>query len=128
MATLQDRIKNRRNSLGLTLLDVADMLGVKEATVQRYESGEIKNVKHETVVKLATILKCSPQYLMGWSDEVLEINSNSLSLNPDEDKLISNYRLLNDSGKEKLLEYSEDLIGNAKYTTPDFSDINEKHA
>lgn len=128
MATLQDRIKNRRNSLGLTLLDVADMLGVKEATVQRYESGEIKNVKHETVVKLATILKCSPQYLMGWSDEVLEINSNSLSLNPDEDKLISNYRLLNDSGKEKLLEYSEDLIGNAKYTTPDFSDIKEKHA
>lgn len=128
MATLQDRIKNRRNSLGLTLLDVADMLGVKEATVQRYESGEIKNVKHETVVKLATILKCSPQYLMGWSDEIVEINSSSLTLTPDEDKLISNYRLLNDRGKEKLLEYSEDLIGNAKYTTPDIPDIKEKHA
>lgn len=128
MATLQDRIKNRRNSLGLTLLDVADMLGVKEATVQRYESGEIKNVKHETVVKLATILKCSPQYLMGWSDEIVEINSSSLTLTPNEDKLISNYRRLNNSGKEKLLEYSEDLIGNAKYTTPDFSDIKEKHA
>ena len=124
MATLQDRIKNRRNSLGLTLLDVADMLGVKEATVQRYESGEIKNVKHETVVKLATILKCSPQYLMGWSDTA-EIK---LSGCPDEDKLISNYRHLNNNGKEKLLEYSEDLIGNAKYTTPDFSDIKEKHA
>ncbi len=128
MATLQDRIKNRRNSLGLTLLDVADMLGVKEATVQRYESGEIKNVKHETVVKLATILKCSPQYLMGWSDEIVEINSSSLTLTPNEDKLISNYRRLNNSGKEKLLEYSDDLIGNAKYTTPDFSDIKEKHA
>ena len=46
----------------------------------------------------------------------------------DTQKLLHNYNLLNDSGKEKLLEYSEDLIGNAKYTTPDFSDIKEKHA
>ena len=46
----------------------------------------------------------------------------------DTQKLLHNYNLLNDSGKEKLLEYSEDLIGNAKYTVPDFSDIKEKHA
>lgn len=65
MATLQERIKERRNEQGFTLLDLANILGVKEATVQRYESGEIKNIKHETVVKLADILNCSPQYLMG---------------------------------------------------------------
>lgn len=27
-----------------------------------------------------------------------------------------NYHLLNDSGKEKLLEYSEDLLGSGNYT------------
>lgn len=68
MATLQERIKERRTEKGFTLLDLADAIGVKEATMQRYESGEIKNVKHETVVKLAEILNCSPQYLMGWVD------------------------------------------------------------
>lgn len=50
-----------------------------------------------------------------------------LHLNEDTQKLLHNYNSLNNSGKEKLLEYSEDLIGNAKYTTPDL-DIKEKHA
>ena len=45
MSILQERLKERRLALNLTLLDVADALGVKEATAQRYESGEIKNIK-----------------------------------------------------------------------------------
>ena len=63
---LQDRIKERRHALGLTLLEVADTLGVKEATVQRYESGEIKNLKLDTINALAKLFKCSPSYLVGW--------------------------------------------------------------
>lgn len=72
MQTIQERIKERRSALGLTLLEIAEALGVKEATVQRYESGEIKNIKHETIVALAEILCCSPQYLMGWTDSVID--------------------------------------------------------
>lgn len=68
MATINERIKERRLQMGLTLLDVADALGVKEATAQRYESGAIKNISHETVCKLSEILRCSPSYLMGWED------------------------------------------------------------
>lgn len=64
MPTIQERIKERRSALNLTLLEIANALNVKEATVQRYESGEIKNIKHETIVELARILKCSPQYLL----------------------------------------------------------------
>ena len=57
MTKLQERIKERRIALNLTLLDVANLIGVKEATAQRYESGEIKNIKHETIVELAKIFK-----------------------------------------------------------------------
>ncbi len=71
MSNLQERIKERRSSLGLTLLEVADQLGIKEATMQRYESGEIKNIKHETVANLAKIFHCSPSYLMGWEDNIV---------------------------------------------------------
>ena len=53
MAEINDRIKERRLAAGKTLLEVAEYLGVKEATAQRYESGEIKNIKHETIVSLA---------------------------------------------------------------------------
>ena len=72
MSILNERIKDRRQSIGLTLLQIAEELGVKEATVQRYESGEIKNIKHETIVQLASILNCSPAYLMGWEDKPQE--------------------------------------------------------
>ena len=66
MGILNDRIKEMRNKNGFTLAYVAEQLGIKEATMQRYESGEIKNIKHETIVKLAEIFNCSPSYLMGW--------------------------------------------------------------
>jgi transcriptional regulator with XRE-family HTH domain len=69
MGILNDRIKEMRNARGLTLIQVAEKLGVKEATMQRYESGEIKNIKHETITALADIFNCSPSYLMGWDEE-----------------------------------------------------------
>lgn len=68
MAIINDRIKERRLQLGLTLLQVSERLGVKEATAQRYESGDIKNIKHDTVLNLSQILRCNPAYLMGWTD------------------------------------------------------------
>lgn len=73
MATLQERIKERRIDCGMTLLQVANLLGIKEATVQRYESGDIKNIKHETIAQLANIFGCSPAYLMGWTDSLHEV-------------------------------------------------------
>lgn len=63
-----ERIKRRRNEIGLTLKEVADKIGVKDATVQRYESGNIKTLKQETVGKLAEVLRVTPSYLMGWDD------------------------------------------------------------
>jgi transcriptional regulator with XRE-family HTH domain len=65
-----DKIKSRRNELGFTLKEVADKLGVRDATVQRYESGNIKNLKQETISKLAEILNVKPEWLMGWTDSI----------------------------------------------------------
>ena len=53
MALINDRIKEMRLKRGLTLIEVADYIGVKDATIQRYESGNIKNIKHEIICKLA---------------------------------------------------------------------------
>lgn len=63
-----ERIKEVREERNKTLLDVATFLGVTEATVQRYESGNIKNLKLDTISKIATYLKVDPGYLMGWKD------------------------------------------------------------
>lgn len=70
MNIINERIKEMRIKCGLTLLEVAETLNVREATAQRYESGKIKDIKHDTIVKLAELFHCSPSYLMGWSDDV----------------------------------------------------------
>ena len=64
-----NNIRKIRKEKGLTLIQVAEKLGVSESTVQRYESGNIKNLKYETMAALADIFGCSPAYLMGWEEE-----------------------------------------------------------
>ncbi len=66
MAIWNERIRKKRLEKGITLAQIADKLGVTEATAQRYESGIIKNVPYEHMCAYGEILGCSPAYLMGW--------------------------------------------------------------
>lgn len=68
MAIWNERIHAKRIEKGLTLAQIADTLGVTEATAQRYESGNIKNIPYEHMCAYGEILNCSPAYLMGWVD------------------------------------------------------------
>ena len=70
-----DRIKKARLKKGLTLIEVAEKLGKTEATIQRYESGNIKNLKNDTIEELAVVLNVSPAYLMGWDTSALPSNT-----------------------------------------------------
>ena len=65
MAILNTRIREMRQQRRMTLAQVAQQLGVREATVQRYESGGIKNIKDSTVEALAALFGCTPEYLYG---------------------------------------------------------------
>lgn len=69
MSALSVILRRRRKELGLTLAQVADAIGVTEATVQRWESGNIKNVRYEKLAPLSNLLGVSPATLMGWEDE-----------------------------------------------------------
>ena len=79
MANLSDILRLRRKELGLTLLQIAEAVGVSEATVQRWESGNIKTLRHENLARLADVLKLSPAALMGWED--IPSSSNSIPSN-----------------------------------------------
>ena len=69
MDTIGQRIKQLRHQKRLTLAQVAAYLGVKEATVQRYESGTIQNIKSHTIAQLAQLFECSPEYIAGWQQQ-----------------------------------------------------------
>lgn len=61
-------IKNRRLELQLTMKEVAEKVGVSEATVSRWESGDIENMRRDKIAALAKALQIPPAVLMGWDD------------------------------------------------------------
>ena len=75
-----ERIKALRTSQGFTLKDIANKLGVAEATAQRYESNAIKAIPYETITKYAEIFACTPGYIMGWESEEITLSDQERAL------------------------------------------------
>ena len=64
-----EKIKRRREELGLTLEQVGNAVGVGKSTVRKWETGYIANVRRDKIGKLAEALRTTPDYLMGWGEE-----------------------------------------------------------
>lgn len=105
--TIYERIKARRKELDLTADEVAKALGISRATVYRYESSEIEKLPITILEPLAKVLKTTPSYLMGWTDQP--------SLTLEEQQLFIDFRSLNSSGQDKAIDYVSDLADNPKY-------------
>lgn len=109
--TLGERIKKAREAKGLTLKDVAFKVGVKEPTIQRYESGEIKNPPHQKLLKLAKALGVDINYLMDWNDDGQNYfePSNNLHTNEDLEDIIRIYKLLEKPQRYQLMAKAYEL-------------------
>ena len=68
MCNIGNKLKNRRLELGLTLEDVGQAVGVGRSTVQRWESGLIKNMGRDKIASLARILKMNPVELVPYGN------------------------------------------------------------
>ena len=66
------RIKELRQEQGLTLEQVAKVVGVGKSTVRKWETGMIANMKRDKIADLAKALHTTPAYLMGWDDTLNE--------------------------------------------------------
>lgn len=67
------RIKSRREELNISAQEIAEQTGLTKATIHRYESGEIKKIKLPVVEAIASILKVSPAWLLGKSEDKFNI-------------------------------------------------------
>ena len=125
---INDRIKLLRTKANMTQEELGELLGVQKAAIQKYESGSIINFKLETIENISKIFNVSPNYLIGYSKfddkydleklkeevHIVEILDNFFGdLGVELYKNISN---LNRLGLEKIIEYSEDITKNPKYT------------
>ena len=63
------KLKELRKSRGMTLDELAEIVGTSKQTIHRDENGIINNVPPEKVVSLASALGTTPSELMGWDEE-----------------------------------------------------------
>ncbi|MEL4860528.1 helix-turn-helix transcriptional regulator [Pseudoflavonifractor phocaeensis] len=76
MIDIANRIRGLREKLGYSYQQLADATGMSKSTLQRYETGGIKNVPISKLNILANALHSTPSYLMGWEtneDELIGI-------------------------------------------------------
>lgn len=65
---IASRLKSRRMELDISVADLASRLSMSKATIHRYESGEIKQIKMPVIASIANELKVDPAWLLGKTD------------------------------------------------------------
>ena len=99
------KIKQLRLERGMTLEQVADIVGVGKSTVRKWETGMIANMGRDKIALLAKAFGTSPAYLMGWKEETSSKNSpTEPKLSEGEEKLVQLFRLVPEDQQEMVLE------------------------
>lgn len=100
------RIKEARDSLGLTQEELAKIVGVTKAAIGNYETG-VSHPKENVLYKLFKALNCDANFL--FQDEIKHSGSEFKYSSHDE-KLIKKYRALDERGKQTI-----DMALNSQY-------------
>lgn len=114
------RIRNRRKDIGMTQEELGKAVGVTKATINKYETGIVINMKRPTVEKIAVALNVPPGYLMGWTDNLanvqtnngvigqnsgtVTVNNSERTLSKEELELLRIYNILDVKGRIKLIQ------------------------
>lgn len=119
---INEIIKEKRIQMGLTMLELSQIVGVSEGTISRWESGDIENMRRDKIGALARALNISPAVIMGWEDphsnNTINGNNNiigngntvSTLLTEAEQALLDMYNQMNIIKKSKLIAYASELL------------------
>ena len=106
---MAQRIKELRKEKGLTLEQVADIVGVGKSTVRKWETGMIANMKRDKIASLAKALGTTPEYLMGWEEK--KSSPNEPKLTEGERFLIELFRRVPEENQQMVLKMIRAALG-----------------
>lgn len=128
-----DRIKSRREELGMSQEELAKKVGYKSrSSVNKIET-DGRGLPQNKIVMFAKALQTSPAYLMGWIDIAEENKPTQEELklfrkNTYENLVIIEMKKMNQKGKVKLLDTAREMVCNPLYN-PDYEiEVNAAHA
>ena len=82
MQAISRRIKERREELGFSFQQLADLTKMSKSTLQRYETGGIKNIPLDKLEILAKSLSTSPEWILGWERKITDMDKTVLNHYP----------------------------------------------
>ena len=74
---LSERMKSLRNEYGISQQELADRMGISFAAISMYERG-LRDPSTDNIIKMANILHCSVDYLLGVSDNRNNLDTSNL--------------------------------------------------
>ena len=96
------KIKQLRLENGMTLEEVAKIVGVGKSTVRKWETGMIANMGRDKIPLLAKALSTTPAYLMGWNEPNNE--KQNITLTEGEQALLDLFRLVPEDKQQMVLQ------------------------
>ena len=99
---LSNRLKERREQLGVTQSEVASLLGITPGAVGNYENG-VSTPKADILFKVFDALKCDANYL--FQDEMNERSQEDAATPLEMEHLVKKYRDLDEHGK-KMVDFT----------------------
>lgn len=90
-------------SKGITAYRVAKETGISQGLMNEYKNG-LRIPATENLIKIADYLECSIDFLLGRT-----------GTDEKEIQLINDFRLLNEDGKEDVLDYTSHALTKLKY-------------
>lgn len=97
---------------GLTTKSLSEKSGVPKGTLDKILNGTTTNPAYETIVLLSKALECPIDI---FTDEDIKSINKTKIYSKEEENHIEDLRKLNDTGKEKVITYTKDLIDNPKF-------------
>lgn len=73
-----ERLKKRRKEMGMSASQLAKLTGISRATINRYENGQIKNIRLPSIESIAFQLQVNPDWLLGKTDHQRERGGENL--------------------------------------------------
>lgn len=116
-SSFSKRLKQLREANQMTQGQLGDLINTTRQSISNYEIGK-REPDYVTLEALADIFNVDMNYLLGKTDKTTYIPSSShRQLSKNEENLINSFNMLNDEGKEKVLNYTQDLVDSGKYST-----------
>lgn len=123
---MEFHIREAREKAGYSQKELAHMIGVAQNTFHGYESGK-HDPKSDFLIKIAKACNVTVDFLLGHNAESETKKSLGTAEAAPKDALRStllhNFDQLNQEGRERLVETSDDMVASGKYIKSDKNEL-----